>query len=102
MRAKIFAAAALAGALSTACGNSNCDKLKEDATKCYDSYCGSSSTVASTAFCGCWKQGKDINSVSCQCMPRDFDAVCDALDLSKYQGFNCSAATNAIGNYCRN
>lgn len=75
-----------------------CDELVDVATECFDSFCGGSSV----AFCGCWNAGQDINVSSCECVPLNLEAACQAVNLENFDRsqYNCSAATSIVSDLC--
>ena len=75
-----------------------CDELVDVATECFDGFC----TGSSSAFCGCWNNGQDINGSTCECVPLNLEAACRAVDLENIDPsqYNCSAATSIVSDIC--
>ena len=75
-----------------------CDELLDVATECFDGFCATSSS----AFCGCWNAGQDLNVSTCECIPLNFEAVCQTINLDDFDRsqYNCSAATSIVSDVC--
>jgi hypothetical protein len=76
-----------------------CQALKDTAKACFNSACVED---GSTGFCGCWTQGMDLNTNTCECVPLDLDAACAQVDLDTFDpaSFRCDLAKDAVQSYC--
>lgn len=57
-----------------------CESFKSFSKGCFSQFCAGQGSEK--PFCGCYMQGKDIDSQSCQCVALDLDAVCAQIDLT--------------------
>ena len=86
--------------LLAACGPDPeaCDAYVDDLQTCYDGFCDGDG--ASSAFCGCWTDGRDLDPETCDCMPLlELEGVCDLVDVDGAT-FDCEGARDTLGNLC--
>ena len=89
---------ALAAGCDNDDGSAKCEEVKSLLTSCYDTRCEDSDSH----FCQCWSQGQDLNVLSCSCVERQENAVCEVYNLESFTtaGFSCGNAMDYLNSQC--
>ena len=99
-------ALALAISLAMSCdnddGSAKCEEVKSLLADCYDTRCAASDDANESSFCQCWGQGLDLNVLTCTCVERQEDAVCEVYNLDSFSvpGFSCTNAMDYLAGQC--
>ena len=80
-----------------------CEEVKTVLNDCYTSSCEAAG-AESSSFCACWNQDLDLNVLTCSCVERQEDAVCDVYNLDTFSvsGFSCTNAMDYLAGQCTN
>jgi hypothetical protein len=77
-----------------------CDALLDAVYGCFDEYCAGAGT--SEPFCQCWAAGQSIDVATCACVPENFAATCDDVNLDEVDPteYDCPRATSLVSEPC--
>jgi len=105
MKRSVALAVALFALLAIGCetedNGAKCEEVKALLNDCYTSSCMTAG-AESSSFCGCWNQDLDLNVLTCSCVQRQEDAVCEVYNLDSFSvaGFSCTNAMDYLAGQC--